>query len=193
MAASPSSFDAVLLAAGHSIRMRRDKALLPQEGGLLWQRQLDVLDRAGAKRVFLSAREDQTWAEAAVGFAGVVRDASPDSGPLGGIVAGLEQGGQGHLAVLAVDLPQMQPEWFVTLMAGCAPGRGVVGRNGKWFEPLAAVYPCELLPLARAALERRELSLQKLLAAAVAQGLLRGRAISAAEAPLFTNWNEPSA
>ena len=173
--------------------MRRDKALLPQAGGLLWQRQLDVLDRAGAKRVFLSAREDQTWAADAPGFACVVRDASPDSGPLGGIVAGLEQCGSDLLAVLAVDLPQMTPAWLATLLAECAPGRGAVGRNGKWFEPLAAVYPRELLPLARAALERRELSLQKLLAAGVAQGLFQVREISAVEAPLFMNWNEPVA
>ncbi len=188
---NPIPFDAVLLAAGHSIRMRRDKALLPHEGGLMWQRQLDVLDRAGAKRVFLSAREDQTWAADAPGFAGVVADASPDSGPLGGIVAALEQSGAGHVAVLAVDLPQMTPEWFMALRADCAPGRGAVGRNGKWFEPLAAIYPRELLPLARAALERRELSLQKLLTAAVAQGLLHVREISAGEAAWFTNWNEP--
>ncbi len=187
------TLDAVLLAAGHSIRMRRDKALLPHEGGLLWQRQLDVLDRAGARQVFLSAREDQAWARDARGFASVVRDASPDSGPLGGIVAGLEQSGQDLLAVLAVDLPQMTTEWFTALLTDCAPGCGAVGRNGKWFEPLAAIYPRGLLPLARAALERRELSLQKLLAAGVAQGLLRVREISADEAPLFANWNEPGA
>ncbi len=193
VAASAASFDAVLLAAGHSIRMRRDKALLPHEGGLLWERQLDVLDRAGAKQVFLSAREDQTWAGEAPGFVSVVRDASPDSGPLGGIVAGLEQCGSGLLAVLAVDLPQMTPAWFATLLADCAPGRGAVGRNGKWFEPLAAVYPRELLPLARAALARRELSLQKLLTAAEAQGLLQVREITVVEVPLFTNWNEPAA
>ncbi len=186
-----ASFDAVLLAAGHSIRMRRDKALLEHGGGRLWQRQLDVLERAGAKQIFLSAREDQEWAATAPGFASVVRDAIPDSGPLGGIVAGLEQCGQGLLAVLAVDLPHMTPAWFATLLAECAPGRGAVGRKGKWFEPLAAIYPRELLPLARAALERRELSLQKLLAAGVEQGLLRVREISAGEAALFTNWNEP--
>ena len=193
MAASAATFDAVLLAAGHSIRMRRDKALLPLDGGLMWQRQLDVLDRAGAKQVFLSAREDQTWAADAPGFASVVRDASPDSGPMAGIVAGLEQSGQDLVAVLAVDLPQMTPGWFTTLLAECTPGCGVVGRDGKWFEPLAAIYPRGLLPLAQAALERRELSLQKLLNAGVAQGLLRVREISAAEAPLFTNWNEPKA
>jgi molybdopterin-guanine dinucleotide biosynthesis protein A len=185
-------FGAVLLAAGHSIRMRRDKALLERDGTPMWRRQRDLLAAAGAAEIFLSARTDQTWAEAAEGFTGVVRDASLDSGPLGGIVAALERCGQGHLAVLAVDLPQMTPAWFDTLLADCGPSRGVVGRSGKWFEPLAAVYPRELLPLARAALERRELSLQKLLTAAVGQDLLRVREISAAEAPWFTNWNEPA-
>jgi molybdopterin-guanine dinucleotide biosynthesis protein A len=136
---------------------------------------------------------DQAWADTGEGFSGIVRDASPDSGPLGGIVAALERCTQSHLAVLAVDLPQMEPVWFAALLGECAPGRGAVGRSGKWFEPLAAVYPRELLPLARAALERRELSLQKLLAAAIEQKLLGVREISAAEAPLFTNWNEPAA
>ncbi|MCX6944409.1 MAG: hypothetical protein NT173_06580, partial [Opitutales bacterium] len=96
------------------------------------------------------------------------------------------------LAVLAVDLPQLTPAWLVTLRGDCAPGVGAVGRRGGFFEPLAAIYPRELLPLARAALARRELSLQKLLAAGVAQHLLRVREISADEAPQFANWNEPS-
>jgi molybdopterin-guanine dinucleotide biosynthesis protein A len=183
---------AVLLAAGHSIRMHRDKALLKQDGRVLWQRQLEVLQQAGAKEIFLSAREAQAWAETAEGFAGVVRDAVPDAGPLGGIAAALERAAGGQLAVLAVDLPQMTAEWFAGLRSQCAAGVGAVGRNGKFFEPLAAIYPRELLPLAQAALERRKLSLQKLLAAAVAAGLLRVHEITDAERPLFTNWNEPA-
>ncbi len=173
--------------------MGRDKALLEIAGRPLWERQCDVLARAGAKQIFLSARSDQAWADAAQGFAGIVRDASLDCGPLGGLVAALERCGPGHLAVLAVDLPQMTPAWFAALLAECAPGRGAAGRNGRWFEPLAAVYPRELLPLARAALARGELALQPLLAEAVRQNLLGVREISAAEAPLFANWNEPAA
>ena len=192
MAASGLSFDAVLLAAGHSTRMGRDKALLELAGRSLWQRQREVLSRAGAGRIFLSARSDQAWADAAEGFTGVVRDASLDSGPLGGIVAALERCGPGHLAVLAVDLPQMTPAWFAALLAECTPGRGAVGRNGQWFEPLAAIYPRELLPLARAALQRGDLALQKLLAEAVGLKLLGVREIAAGEAPLFANWNEPA-
>ncbi len=184
-------FSSVLLAAGHSIRMHRDKALLERDGVRMWQRQRDLLIQAGAADVFLSARADQTWAETADGFTAVVPDASPDSGPLGGIVAALERCTYDHLAVLAVDLPRMKPDWFKALMAEGAPGCGVVGRIGKFFEPLAAVYPRELLPLAQGALEQRELSLQKLLAAGVDEGLLRVREISADEVPLFANWNEP--
>ena len=172
--------------------MRRDKALLEVAGRPLWERQREVLVRAGAATIFLSARADQSWAESATGFGGVVRDAAVDSGPLGGIVAALERCQQSHLAVLAVDLPEMEPVWFSALLASCTPGRGAVGRNGKWFEPLAAIYPRELLPLARVALERRELSLQKMLAAAVTQNLMAERPISVAEMPLFANWNEPS-
>ena len=190
-AAASGSFGAVVLAAGHSIRMHRDKALLECNGRLMWQRQRDLLAQAGATEVLISARPGQAWAETAEGFAAVVHDASPDAGPLGGITAALEHGQQGHLAVLAVDLPRMEPGWFKALLADCAPGIGVIGRTGRFFEPLASVYPRELLPLAQAALERRELSLQKLLATGVAQGLLRVREISPGEIPLFANWNEP--
>jgi molybdopterin-guanine dinucleotide biosynthesis protein A len=187
-----AGLSAVLLAAGHSIRMHRDKALLEQDGRLMWQRQLDLLRQTGAAEIFLSAREAQTWAETAEGFTAVVRDPAPDAGPLGGIAAALERATAGHLAVLAVDLPRMQAEWFAQLRSQCAPGGGAVGRNGKFFEPLAAIYPRELLPLAQAALENRQLSLQKLLGAGVEQGLLRVWDIGDAERALFTNWNEPA-
>ncbi|MDB6126408.1 MAG: hypothetical protein JWM35_304 [Verrucomicrobia bacterium] len=171
--------------------MRRDKALLELDGKPMWQRQRAVLAEAGAGEIFLSARSNQTWADTAEGFAGVVRDVSPDTGPLGGITAGLKGSTHGHVAVLAVDLPKMEPRWFQSLLAECGPGRGVVGRIGNFFEPLAAIYPRELLPFAEEALERRELSLQKLLARGVSENLLAVREISAEDASLFSNWNEP--
>lgn len=189
----PVKFGAVVLAAGHSIRMRRDKALLELEGRPMWQRQRDLLARAGAAELWLSARSDQPWAETAEGFTGLVRDASLDTGPLGGIAAALERTAQGHLAVLAVDLPRMEARWFERLAAECTPGCGVAGRSGKFFEPLAAIYPRELAPLAQAALEDRVLSLQKLIAAGVAAGLMRAREIEPADAAFFANWNEPGA
>lgn len=187
---------AVLLAAGRSTRMGREKALLEMRGESLWRRQHAVLARAGAGEIFLSARPDQSWsAEPAVTrhFDAIVADALPDTGPLAGIVAALECAAHPHLAVLAIDLPRMAPDWFEALRRHCARGVGAVGRRGAFFEPLAAIYPREILPLARGAIERRALSLQRLLGDAVSAGLMR--AIEIDDDPewiaLFENWNSP--
>jgi molybdenum cofactor guanylyltransferase len=185
-------FSAVLLAAGRSTRMGRDKALLPAaDGRPLWERQRDVLARAGAAEIFLSARPDQPWVREVAGFNALLHDAFPGCGPLPGITAGLERGSHPHLAVLAIDLPQMTASWFTTLLAECAPGVGVVGRHGGFFEPLAAYYPREAMPLAWEALARGEYSLQRLLAAAVTAGLMRVHNLGTRELALFENLNEP--
>lgn len=183
-------FSAVLLAAGRSTRMGRDKALLEIAGTPLWSRQRDVLLHAGAAEVFLSARPEQTWTRAATGFTAVVPDAGPDGGPIMGIAAALERSAHAHLAVLAVDLPRMEPGWFDLLRAPCASGVGRVGRRGKFFEPLAGFYPREILPLVRSAIARGDRSLQRLLAAAEARGLMRAHDIAAQEVAWFENWNE---
>jgi molybdopterin-guanine dinucleotide biosynthesis protein A len=183
-------FSAVVLAAGLSTRMGRDKALLEIEGVPLWRRQCEVLRRAGAAEVFISAREEQSWARGE----NVVRDAVAGAGPLAGIVAALERATDRHLAVLAVDLPKMEAKWFQSLLAECSDGVGAVARrtgNPDFFEPLAAVYPREMLGLARAALARGEFTLQRLLNAAEIQGLVRVRSLGADESALFDNWNEP--
>jgi molybdopterin-guanine dinucleotide biosynthesis protein A len=188
---SVPSFTAVLLAAGHSTRMGRDKALLEFAGAPLWAHQRDTLARAGAAEIFLNARPEQAWTRRATGFTALLHDSWPSAGPLAGLTAGLERASHPHLAVLAIDLPRMSAEWFAARLAGCAPGVGAVGRRGEFFEPLAAIYPREIMPLAWEALVNGRNSLQRLLAAAVEQGLLRIHEIAPAEAPLFENWNEP--
>lgn len=183
------SFSAIVLAAGLSQRMGRDKALLEVDGIPLWQRQRDVLAKAGAAEILLSARPDQTWTRGAQGFAAVVHDAMPGCGPMVGLTAGLERAAHPFLAVLAIDLPDMTPEWFRLLLDECTTGCGVVGRRGEMFEPLAAIYPREIMWLAWESLVRAEYSLQKLVAFGVAKGLLREHAITADELVLFANWN----
>jgi molybdopterin-guanine dinucleotide biosynthesis protein A len=194
MSSSAQMFSAVLLAAGQSRRMGTDKALLPAgDGRALWERQIAVLKQAGAGEIFISARAEQVWVPTTIS---VVRDAVLEAGPLAGIVAALERSTHSHLAVLAVDLPAMQAEWFEKLLQRFEAKMGAVGKNtqehGGYFEPLAAVYPREILPLAKAALVAGDLSLQRLIMTAVARGLMAVHEISAKELPWFTNWNEPA-
>jgi len=169
--------------------MGRDKALLKIDGAPLWQRQRDLLRTTGAREILLSARPDQAWAARAAGFAAVLHDALPESGPLVGITAALERSAPAHVAVLAIDLPALQPAWFARLAADCDAGIGAVGRRGEFFEPLAAIYPSEMKWLAWEALARGDFSVQRWVAAGVAQGALRVREIDAAMAPMFANWN----
>jgi molybdopterin-guanine dinucleotide biosynthesis protein A len=169
--------------------MGRDKAMLELEGVPLWRRQRDVLIGAGATEIFLSARPDQSWARGATGFTAVVHDAMADCGPMVGVTAALERMSQPWLAVLAIDLPQITSAWFSDLLTQSSPGVGIVGRRGGIFEPLAAVYPREIMWLAWEALVRGDYSLQQLVGTATAQGLMRVSEIAPQDAAMFTNWN----
>lgn len=188
------AFSSVVLAAGHSSRMGRDKALLEVDGEPLWRRQCEVLARAGAAEIFLSVRPEQTWSRVALasgGFSAVLHDALPSAGPLCGIVAAIERAANGHIAAVAIDLPKITAGWFAALGAECAGGVGVVGRRGTFFEPLAAIYPREFLSIAWPALTGGRVSLQPLIAEAVTAGVLRVRDIAEEDAVQFENWNEP--
>jgi molybdopterin-guanine dinucleotide biosynthesis protein A len=184
-------FSAIVLAAGRSTRMGRDKALLEVDGVTLWQRQRDVLATAGATEIFLSARPDQTWTRHVSGFSAVLHDALPECGPLVGITAGIERASQPMLAVLAIDLPAMDVAWFRTLVDQASSGIGVVGRRGDFFEPLAAIYPREFMWSAWEALAKGEYALQPLIARAVNDGLLHERVIETGDEARFVNWNRP--
>jgi molybdopterin-guanine dinucleotide biosynthesis protein A len=190
----PRPFSAVVLAAGFSRRMGRDKALLlaPDDGAPLWDRQRRVLAEAGAAEIFLSARDGQRWANAAAEkFAGVVHDAESDAGPLAGILAAFDRALCPRLVVLAVDLPHMTPAYLKKLVAA-ADLRGAVpawpdGRS----EPLCAVYPREAMAAAAQALERQQLAVRDWVDALARENLVARVAIDPADASLFLNWNEP--
>ena len=183
---------ALVLAAGRSTRMGRDKALLEIEGVPLWRRQRDILVTAGATELFLSARPEWEWVHAVTAFSAVLYDAVPDRGPLVGLTAGLERASHPWLAVLAVDLPEISAAWFRELASIAGPKVGAVGLRDGHFEPLAAIYPTEFKWLAWEALAKGELALQPVVAQAVNCGLMRVREIRDEEAAQFRNWNEVS-
>jgi molybdopterin-guanine dinucleotide biosynthesis protein A len=141
-----SPFAAVVLAGGRSTRMGTDKAFLEWQGRRLLDRQLDLLRSLEPVQLFVAGRAGVDYT--ATG-ARVVCDAIPDLGPLGGLAAALEAATAPFLLVLAVDLPAMTPDFLRGLLVRCRSGVGAVAHTAAGWEPLAAVYPREILPLVR--------------------------------------------
>lgn len=186
-------FSAVVLAAGLSSRMGRDKAQLKIGGQPLWRRQRDLLAAAGAAELFLSARDNQAWAQAATEhFTAVVRDVENDAGPLAGIAAAFDRATHDWLLVVAVDLPAMTAAYLTRLVALAGNGCGAVPAwpDGR-VEPLCAVYPRSAAAVAGRLLEQQELRMQGFVRALEAAGLIERIPIAAADTPLFVNWNQP--
>jgi molybdopterin-guanine dinucleotide biosynthesis protein A len=181
-----------ILAGGYSRRMGRDKALLPWQGQPLWQRQTAVLRAAGADPVAMVRRADQSelgelcW-----------RDRRSDCGPLAGLEVALEQCGSvaaverglGHIAILAVDMPYLEADWFQWLASACAPGVGAVAQHSAAFEPLAAIYPAAALAEVTRRLDIGECSLQALIRQMVADGLMYARVLPDKRLPAARSLN----
>jgi len=176
----------VVLVGGRSARMGRNKARIRLDGVELWRRQLGVLERAGARPVFLSLRPRQRsfgWS------GGEIRDAAADAGPLGGLAAALAVAPAPLVAVLAVDLPNIDAAWFRRLRQRCRPGTGAVVRGPKGYEPLAAIYPSEAAALCMARLRAGRFSLQRLVAALVRQGRILALPMRVGDRAMLANWN----
>jgi molybdopterin-guanine dinucleotide biosynthesis protein A len=138
---------AVVLCGGVSRRMGTDKAFLEFEGRPLISRVLGALRTISDDVAIVSGREgvyDGLGAK-------VVPDLRPGCGPLGGIGGGLRAVEHELAAVVACDMPFLNPD-FLRLLAARAEGLdGAVPMKGRQFEPLHAVYRRSCLP----AIERR--------------------------------------
>lgn len=121
--------------------------------------------------------------------AAAIADEPAGVGPIGGLAALLREAGGAPAIALACDMPRVAAA-DLALLASFAPGAAVcAGRRGDdapW-EPLFARYdPARVLPLAREAIARGELSLQALLGRA---GVVRAPLASAAA---LDDWDEPA-
>jgi len=182
-----TTLSGAVLAGGYSTRMGRDKARLSVASEPLWRRQRCILTEAGAGRVVFALRPGQRRFAPELE---IVRDTWRGIGPMAGLHAALSDCRTAWLAVVAVDLPRVEAEWFRRLAQVCEPGRGAVGVNAEgFFEPFAAIYPREAQgELARAAQSGRH-SLQPVLRALVRAGCMRTVRISARDAGALFNWN----
>jgi molybdopterin-guanine dinucleotide biosynthesis protein A len=205
-----SDFAAALLAGGRSRRMGTDKAFLQWQGRPLWEHQLEKLRALKPSKLLLSCRPEQMATFSSTGMAlacprsrddmhgqakampalQIIPDAHQDCGPLGGVAACLRSCNAPNLVVLGVDLPHLPAEFLKELLTQSSAHCGAVVRVANYFEPLAAVYPRAMLPLAEAQLAAGQLAMQDFIRRGMECGLMQGADIPV-RAEWFTNWNSP--
>ncbi len=187
----PFAFVGAIIGGGASRRMGADKALLLHEGEPMWQRQRATLHAAGAERTILigPARADFPPEFPCV------PDDEPNRGPLAGLATALRVAAGRPVLALAIDMPLMDPAGLRSLFPVATTCCGVVPfvREGgrEFFEPLAALYPAAVAPLAAARLARQDWSMQAFVRECVESGLVRGLEIAPARRRQYRNVNTP--
>jgi len=182
------TFSAALLVGGQSSRMGRDKSLLDWQGEPLWQHQLHILRALDPHRLLIAARAEQRIN--APSDASLILDPhDSDEGPLGAITRCL-RAAQSSVFVLATDMPRMTADFLRPYLDDDV--KGFVFRTSQGFEPLAAFYTPTMLSMLEDALANRRLALQRFIASAIEQGLMRLIDVAPADEFYFRNVNTPS-
>ena len=189
--AATREFAGLVLAGGASRRMGSDKALLQIGSERLVDRQVRILRETVGDPVYVGLPFGDSVAWPLPKGAIPIRDSQPDSGPLAGIVAGLEASDSGRLVVVAVDLPRIHPDWIRSLIDHSRPGVGVVPFVEGRLEPLAAAYPRSGLSSASGRLRSARLSVQEWAREGLEAGWLEPWTLTAGEAEFLLNWNRP--
>jgi molybdopterin-guanine dinucleotide biosynthesis protein A len=189
------SLMAALLMGGRSTRMGRDKTLVEITGVPLWLLQWQKLRALAPAQLLLSARPDQD-VPVPPPPAQIVRDAFGDIGPLGGVLSCLEflelAAPGTMLLVLATDLPRVPVSFLQDLAFHAEPGCGAVVRHSGRFEPLAAVYPAEMLEVGRRRVRLGWLALQGFVEEGIERNLMQEMPAREWPEAIFANLNTPA-
>ncbi len=159
---APDSADrsGVVLAGGHSTRFGdADKAVADLAGTPMIRRVVDRLEPVVGE-VVVNCREDQVPAiEAALAGgpeATFAVDPVPDRGPTAGIVTGLRAATGEYAAVVACDMPFVDPALIDHCFERAAGREAAVPRvDDRWFQTTQAVYrAAPMIAACECALER---------------------------------------
>jgi molybdenum cofactor guanylyltransferase len=165
-----------------------DKATLTFEGVTLLGRALARLDSV-CDPVLIAAGDVPLTIAGGYFIPDDVRGA----GPLGGLVAALRASPHRLLAVVAVDLPWIDPMLIRMLAARIGEHDVAVCETRRGIQPLHAVYSTSLLEAAETALVGRDRSLRRLIEGAHAVRLAESEWRDAGFTDTFTrNLNSPS-
>ena len=137
---------ALILCGGHSSRMGQNKAMLPLGGKTLLEHQIAKLRGLGSGDIWVSGHEP---CPEGVHF---VADVFAESGPLGGIHAGLLHIQNPAALVIPVDMPLLPRHTLRRLVEAHGGGITVLAL-GEQPQPLVAVYDKALAPLCASLLQ----------------------------------------
>jgi molybdopterin-guanine dinucleotide biosynthesis protein A len=149
---------AAILAGGRSIRMGRDKALLPVGGRRMIEGIVEALRPLFPEIVIIA---DLRTAYGDLG-APVSPDRIPDKGPLGGLYTALSESGHPYTFCIACDMPFVDPGVVAYLTDRAEGSDVVVPWSAAGFEPLHAVYAKRCLPSIEAMLAEDRLKVESL-------------------------------
>jgi molybdopterin-guanine dinucleotide biosynthesis protein A len=166
----PRRLAGVVLCGGRSLRMGIEKATIEVGGSTLLERAISRL-REACDPVLVAPGELHLHA----GDHEIVEDAVPGAGPLAALVAALRRSPHPLIAVVAVDMPWLDPA-LIRLLAGRIGDHDVaVSETDRGVEPLHAVYATSALDAAEVALRSPDRSMHGLI------GRLRALTVAEAE------------
>jgi molybdopterin-guanine dinucleotide biosynthesis protein A len=145
MARFERTFGGVIVCGGHSRRMGRPKLSLPFGPERLLQRMARIVGSV-VDPVVVVAAVGQEVPPLPVGV-DVLRDETPDSGPLAGMFVGLQalqDRGVEAAYVSACDVPLLQPTFIRTVLDHLGDHDVAILMDDESFHPLAAAYRTSL-------------------------------------------------
>lgn len=182
----PGQLAAIVLAGGKSLRMGTDKGLMKFNGKKMIEHVLDVLKEITEQVMIVSNHADYKQ----FGYP-VISDAYPNSGPLGGMHAGLRNSGHKWNFILSCDIPFMTPDFLKFLISVVeADERPIIPVHGQTLQPLCGLYPASVARIIESFILNKQLKVQD----AVKQ--MNARIIEVPEdrfdpTILFRNFNSP--
>ena len=133
---------AIILAGGKSTRMGFDKALMKIRGKPIVEIIIQQLRSVFEDIILVTNKPDE--------FTGldvmITGDILKDSGPLGGIHAGLVLSKSKYAFLTACDMPVISPDYAKYMMETAAKHlpHAVISDKGDWIEPFHALYSKDL-------------------------------------------------
>jgi molybdenum cofactor guanylyltransferase len=155
---------AIVLCGGASQRMGQPKALLPWQGRTLLQHVVQQMQSITQRIVVVAAPEQELPALVSTAALRIVHDPVAHAGPLAGMITGFNAlaGISGWVAVRAVDMPLLQPNWYESLLAlHTEESQAIIPQQGDFLEPLAGLYHTDCCSLLQRAWDQGERSLQR--------------------------------